>query len=630
MIRLSPLIALVPAVLAAHATGQEGPASRLPGFHGKIISVRTMDGSRPADVTPAAPERPDMDLVAMARWAMQALRKNPRPHLNYECRFGMNLLRYPPAPLPDQHDPITAGDTENRMDWEFGYMKDMCGDASADPIAKGVRQRIMGHLRDDGLCWVPTSAFGRLPGLWANHWTTGKLLVSLCNDYRRAPNEKLRGPCRKMFEALRKRADWVDGRAYYAGGNSCWNNEMWAITDASPYNPAMLLEGVATYYDTFKDKKALDFAVAFAKGEMARDQWQHWIMRDAGKLTEEHKKQIKLTVSIALWPTAPPKADLSVRPDGSFDHHSHMRGHSGWGMAHLASITREPRLVAWCKRLLDFFLARGTDYGWIPESMTYPRRSETCAVADVIDMAAYMARCGHPEYWDTVERFIRNYIREAQFFISPDYDTLYRKLHAGDAGEKGLAMARDFEGGFQGAMGLSDRCYAGHEMDMMGCCLPEGMRAIHTAWTNTVTSEKDGVRVNMCFDRDAPEAKVVSFLPHRGRMTVTAKVARDFHLRPPAWAPRDQVKAYRAGKPVSIEWREAFVVFKNAKVGDALTITYPLPSFVQKQAVKNEPGQPDREIAVTWLGNTVMKLEPKGDTLPLYQQVPRPLPPLPK
>jgi len=42
---------------------------------------------------------------------------------------------------------------------------------------------------------------------------------------------------------------------------------------------------------------------------------------------------------------------------------------------------------------------------------------------------------------------------------------------------------------------------------MMGCCVPEGMRAIHTAWINTVTRDKTGVRVNMCFDRDAPEAK---------------------------------------------------------------------------------------------------------------------------
>lgn len=624
--------AFVYRIEAAPAGGaqKQTTINRLPGFHGKITDVKIVGDSQPGDLSSNAPATPDMDLVAMARWALHALKKNPRPRMNYECRFSMNLLKCPPCPGPNQHDPITAGDTENRLDWEFGYMKEICGDTSADPIAAGVRKRIMGHLRDDGLCWVPTSAFGRLPGLWANHWTTGKLLISLSNDYSRKREETLRPLCRKMFEALRARADWVDGRPYYAGGNSCWNADAWAITDASPYHPAMLLEAVVTYHQTFKDKDALEFAIAFAQGEMANDQWKHWILRDSNKLTDQQKKQIKLTSSIAVWPTAPAEADLSVRPDGSFDHHSHMRGHQGWGMAHLASLTREPELVAWCKRLLDFFLARGTDYGWIPESMTYPRRSETCAVADVIDMAAHLARCGYPAYWDTVERFMRNYIREAQFFITPDYEKLYRSLHPGKQGEKGLAMARDFEGGFQGAMGLSDRCYAGTEMDMMGCCLPEGMRAMHTAWRNTVTDEKAGVHVNMSFNRDAPQASVLSFLPFKGRMTVAAKVSRDFYLRPPAWTPKDRIKVYRNGQLVPTRWQGAYVLLDRVRSGDVLTMTYPLLSFVQKQSIKNAPGQPDRQITVTWLGNTVRKLEPRGDKLPLYQQVPRPLPPPPE
>ncbi len=606
----------------------DNPAGPVPSFHGEITSVETKADMPEADLTVPVPSQRDIDLVAMARWALEALRRNPRPALGYECRFSISLLAYPPAPGPTDHDTITAGDTENRMDWEFSRMKEMCGDASADEMARGVRQRIMGHLHPDGLCWVPTAAFARLPGSWANHWTTGKLLVSLCDDYRRSKDEALRPVCRKMFEALRRRADWSDGRAYYAGGNSCWNDHGWAITDASPYSPAMLLIAIATYAHTFGDREALDFAVAVTEGEMASEQWEHWILRDPSKLTDEQKAQAKLTSSIAIWPTAPANTNLSVRADGSFDHHSHMRGHQGWGMAQVAVLTHEPRLVAWCKRLLDFFLARGTDFGWIPESMTYPQRSETCAVADVISMAACMAECGYPEYWDTVERFVRNYIREAQFFLAPDYEDLYRKLHPGEEGEKGLAMAREFEGGFQGAMGINDRCYANTTMDMMGCCVPEGMRSIHTAWNNTVVRRGAAVYVNMSLDRDAPEAKITSFLPYTGRVDITVKTAADFHFRPPVWAVKEQIKAYRNGKPVEVEWKGSYVVFPAAASGDKLTVIYPLISFVQKQHIQGAPGEPGRTIIVHWLGNTVLKLEPTGEKLPLYQHVPRPLPPL--
>jgi hypothetical protein len=62
--------------------------------------------------------------------------------------------------------------------------------------------------------------------------------------------------------------------------------------------------------------------------------------------------------------------------------------------------------------LFRFLLSRGTNYDWIPESMSPPTRSETFAVADVIDMTAYMAQCDQPNHWDTVERFIRNHICE--------------------------------------------------------------------------------------------------------------------------------------------------------------------------------------------------------------------------
>ena len=601
----------------------------VPGFHHNIYDIKYQNGEPAIDIKSDKGSDKDIDLTAMAQWAFKALKKNPRPHMNYECIFSMSLLKYPPCPGPDDHDPITAGDTENRMDWEFGYLKDMLGDDSGDEVAAGLRKRILGYLQDDGLCWVPNSCFSSLPGVFANQWTTSKLLISLSNDYKRTHDKSLQPVCRKIFEGLRARADWVDGKAYYAGGNSSWNQAGWAITDATPYNPAMLLEGIATYFEAFKDKDALDFALAFAKGEVANEQWNHWIMRDPAKLTEVQKDQLKYTNSnFSIWPTAPQTINLGVRPDGSFDHHSHMRGHNGWGMAHVAYLTRDPELIAWSKRLLDFFLTQGTDYGWIPESQTYPRRSETCAVADVIDIAVYVAQCGYPEYWDVVDRFIRNYIREAQFFVTADYEKLYRQLNPGSDGEKGLMTVRNLQGGFLGAMGVTDRCFAKNSLDMMGCCFPEGMRALHTAWLNTLVSGKEGVRINMSFAQDTKEAKVLSYLPNLGRMSVKSKVTSDYWLRPPSWVKKDEVKIYLNGKEYRLNWIDTYLYIENVQKGDAIDLTYPLVSFKQKQTVNNAEGEPDRDITVSWLGNTVMKLEPIGQQLPVYQQVPRPIPPL--
>lgn len=599
------------------------------GFHGEISDVLYLPNvSQIKDAVDVVHR--DIDLNKMAQWAFRALKKNPRPHMNYECIFSMSLLKYPPFPGKDKHDPIANGDTENRLDWEFGYMKDMLGDDSDDTIAQGLRKRIMGNLKDDGLCWLEGDFYSSLPGVYAHQWTTAKLLVSLSNDYKRTKNERLRSQCRKIFEALRARADWVDGRAYYAGGNSGWNNNGWVITDATPYSPAMLLEGIATYYEVFEDPEALDFAIAFAKGEIAGDQWENWIMRDPSKLSKEQKEQLKYTNSdFSIWPTAPQTINLAVRSDGSFDHHSHMRGHNGWGMAHVGYLSKDTAVIGWSKRLLDYFLANGTDFGWIPESQTSPRRSETCAVADVIDMAKYIALCGYPEYWDVVERFVRNYIREAQFFITPAYKELYGKLHPGIEGEKGLESVKDLQGGFLGAMGLYDRCWQRDELDMMGCCVPEGMRALHTAWYNSVVPERDGVRINMSFALHTKQARVLSYLPEGGRVRVISKQSGKYWLRPPSWAPAGKVKIYLNGKERSPEWDGAYVCIKDVKNDDVIDLTYPMVSFKQKQVVKNAKGEPARNITVSWLGNTVIQLEPKGEQLPLYQQVYERIPEVP-
>jgi hypothetical protein len=244
-------------------------------------------------------------------------------------------------------------------------------------------------------------------------------------------------------------------------------------------------------------------------------------------------------------------------------------------------------------------------------------------------MAAYMAQAGYPEYWDTVERFVRNYIKEAQFFITPEYEKIYRELHPGDEGENGLVMAREFEGGFQGRMGINDKCDHPSGYDMMGCCVPEGMRSIYTAWKFTVQNKDAGVFVNMCFDRETPEAKVTSFLPFTGRMTVNAKLAKNFYLRPPACAPKGQIKVYRNKKQVPVLWRDGYVLLEDTKKDDELTITYPLVTFVQKQT-KEELQLPIKTYSITWVGNTAVDVEPKGPRLPLFQQVPKPLKPLPE
>ncbi len=605
-------------------TGNRGRAALLPrSFNGELVgAVETVKGSAPSAVRPLAEENPprDLDLVEMAAVAMHYLTHNPRRHLDWECRFSIVPLNLPPA--PEGPDPITLGDTDCRMDWEYLYMREMCGSSEGREVEEGVRRRILSYLREDGLSWVPMHHYC-IPDLKdlepaASVWATNKTLLSLSETHLRTGDSQAKALARKIFLALKGLASWDGGRAYYEGGTGPWRSGKWIDSFVTVTQPSTL-EPVVRYWECTGDEEAGEFAVALGDGIIAD------LQRNLG--------------------------DNRILDDGSFLQHVHAHGHAVWGVAHLGAVTGERRYLEWARRVLEFMLrTQATDYGWVAEWVGGRKggrafntgRSEVCAVSDAVSIAACLARAGYAEYWDWIERCVRNYLREMQFAIKPEYEADYRRLH-GSKADEGLRMMRDFEGGFVASTLPNSWLDRPDHMDMMGCCPPEGMRALYTAWTNAVTESKDGVFVNLSLDRDAPAAGVVSFLPEQGRLTVTAKRSGDFFVRPPAWAAAERhsascepagVKAYRGAREVPVEWRRDYVAFKGAAPGEELTITYPLIRFRQKAEVgvgeytmdwdgvrfvfrpTSEP-QVD-EYLVDWLGNTVTGLEPRAPVLPIF------------
>jgi len=150
------------------------------------------------------------------------------------------------------------------------------------------------------------------------------------------------------------------------------------------------------------------------------------------------------------------------------------------------------------------------------------------------------------------------------------------------------------------------------------------MAAMFCGWSHIVTKTGEGIFVNMALNRDAPECKVVSFLPDQGRVTVVAKEAAACHLRIPGFAPRNEVRAWRnSHKEDHLVWKGDYIQFSSVKRGDELTVTYPLVTFVQKMK------RGGADYTISWKGNSVTDLYPKGKVWPLFEKIPFPTPPTP-
>lgn len=561
------------------------------------------------------PEPDDLDLSQMARDALNYLRGNPEPARGYECKFSLGPLgipcHHPEIAPPNQYgyDPVSLGDTDCRMDWQYAHMREMAGEIEQEHVERGVRQRVTSYLRDDHLAWInPVAYIGEpIDGYWVGTWTSAKLLVSLSEEHARTGDLAARKEARAIFEALRGIAQWDGDKAYY-WGIAPYKEGEWLIRgwcEEHGRNYPFIVEPCVRYWECTGDEEAVELAKAFTEGFLAGSQ--------------------------------PDQRDLRINPDtGSFQRHVHCHTHAVWGVAHLGVVLGEQRYLDWARRVYDFVLANGTDFGWYPEFIPQGEyRTEICVVGDMVSLGAWLARGGWPHYWDHIERTIRNELRRSQFFLTTEFTALFNELHRDkpkEVVEEAIAELRRLEGGFVAQTSFDDWVsytetigQAGlsrNGIQMMGCCPPEGMRGLWEAWCGVVEEKPDGVFVNMSLTRDHPVARVTANRPESGRLQVEIRKPVTHYIRPPAWVERDAVRLTRNDSPAPVAWggpADAYVVCPDSVAGESIELSYPVPAFRQTFTPTSVPGRDD-SIAVRWVGNTVVSVEPRGRYLPMFDE----------
>ena len=243
--------------------------------------------------------------------------------------------------------------------------------------------------------------------------------------------------------------------------------------------------------------------------------------------------------------------------------------------------------------------------------------SETCITGDMTQIAAELARAGLSHYWDHVERHVRNYVRASQFTITPWFEALYRSANADrseDEIKNGLRGLRDFDGGFLSTLAVNDREGLTMAWCTAGCCVPEGARALVTAWRNTLVHDADGLSVNMGFGVETEWAAVQ---PTACGLRVRAKQAVPrLRIRPPGWTRRDGVAVRCGGGPIATQWDEDYIRVDDIAAGETLEATWPVPTFAQHVEVGGRIGD-QRPYTLHWRGNSVTAIDPPGKLCPL-------------
>lgn len=547
---------------------------------------------------------PALDLKIMAQRAMNYFLRTPMPQLNWACRFGNDLSACPPWRF--EEDLVAHGDTDVRMASAMPGLRELSGLTAEPQVEAGLSRRIMSYVGGDDLSHTPFAAAcsADLPPetMITSLWASGLTIRMLTDQWLQTGQDELREKAGKMAAALLKLARWQAASAYYPGWALLRGEWIGGVFGKDATLPTPVTCDLLHYGLACGDREIVEFAAALARGIAAG-------LPGAGVLGPRR-----------------------FRADGSFTDHTHLHTRIIWGVAMAGRVMNDPALIEWARRGYEFVRARGTDFGWFPERMVLPGEhphdgleervnvSETCITGDMIQTAAELAHAGYPHYWDHVERYVKNYLKESQFALTPEIAEFYTRGNAAlpaEAVKKGLAMLRDYEGGFFSDFSVNDLTGVMAPLGMAGCCVPEGARALVTAWRNVAVRGEDGISVNMAFTSEGRCADVMELADG---MRLTAREEGRYYLRPPAWTERSGVQALRNGAPVEAEWQGDYLRFENLRRGEILEIAWPLASFTQAVKVGGKLGA-EYAYRIQWQGNQVTGINPVGTVLPLFKKV---------
>jgi hypothetical protein len=327
----------------------------------------------------------------------------------------------------------------------------------------------------------------------------------------------------------------------------------------------------------------------------------------------------------------------SIGPDGE------VRGKGWWGHLHstldmaagiaeFGRLTDRPELIEWSRRLYQWVgRTHTTRCGWVADSVG-SSTCESCAIASRFRLGLALYRAGVLDPFGEIDRYLRNQLLENQFIdlsflplLKPETPRTAKATYAG--------IPQMIRGTFQ--------CWAkpndliGHD-DIEGCGAGGGLQGLALAWNAQYEWRKapagSELRVNLLLNRriraeaKAPlttgtpiAAELWSYLPQEGRVALVAHQAIPrLALRLPDGIDETQVRLQRTEREGSkqpaenVQGKDSYVMVENVLPGERVELRFPLKQYETDEPVQGEM------YHVSWKGDAVTSIDPKGKQMPLY------------
>lgn len=243
---------------------------------------------------------------------------------------------------------------------------------------------------------------------------------------------------------------------------------------------------------------------------------------------------------------------------------------------------------------------------------------EGCCVADMLQIALWMTKAGVGDYWDDINRYLRNQFAEMQMTSGDWIIRMTKELPRSPVrpDETAEDVSERAVGTFAGWSTAND-FYAGCGEGVMNCCTGNCSRALYYIWENMLEFKEEELRLHLLLNRASPWADIKSHIPYSGQMDVKMKQpCANVAIRVPEWvsSKSDDVSCQVNDSPRDLSWENRYVSIGKVSSGDTIQINFPISERTIRETVGGVP------YTFIVKGNDVVSISPQGKNYPFYQR----------
>ena len=561
-----------------------------------------------------------LDLAARMALSINALTNQFVPSERWALAFTVNYSRRPPVLFVNH-----STDAWLNIPAKFieALVNSRLASGSAGNLAadRKIIATQLGIIGEDGLSYAPEGPLPNMEGErnYSEIWGEGRLLLALSMLAQVDDDPRWIEIGKKKVDRLLALTTEKDGYRYFWKGR-------FRLNDAPPPDatePTGMKEG-----GSLADRDPI-FSLIYSVG--AAGHGSGLFYRVSG-----YEPALELSRGLAKWALA----RVFKNEDGRYDfRHFHHGLYALMAVAEYAEAAndmdvyrRVDACYRWAREMGDPLI------GWYPEYMPgsehFETRDfesvETCEVADMVFLALYLTRRGIGDYWDDVDRWVRNQYSEGQITNADFVERIPdRYLHRGPV-QAAYVDDRDIAsrsvGSFCYAMRANDAFLVLREEDgqekvsdrgIMHCCTANGARTFYYIWDSIVTGSEEEAQVNLLLNRASELLDVDSYLPAQGKVVLKIKSAKKAVVRMPEWVDLSKVSVRIGKRKVRAPRDGRLVSIPRLRPKDEVTIEFPVPERTVHRVLGRRP------YKLTLRGSNVVAIDPPGVIYPLYQDMPK-------